>query len=328
MSIRDCSPLAVVVALLLCSAACGGGGGSGNTDTGEILAPLGRDTADGSGATTPPSDVTPVTTRSYREHLPASGTPPTALVLAFHGGGGTAAGFQDYATLDVVADAEGFLVVYPESMHGNWNDGRLDTGIDGLEEVDDVAFVANLIDRLTREHAIVPGRVFATGISNGGMLCHRLACELSDRIAAIATVAAPMAEDLAPVCQPGRPVSVLTLPGNRDPIMPFDGGPVLSERADRGRVISAADTTAFWRRQDGCADPPATERIDERRFDRTAIHTDTYAPCDAATAVVQMTVDGGGHTWPGARIAPLLGRTSKEIDASEVIWAFFAAHGR
>jgi len=126
------------------------------------------------------------------------------------GGDGTAAGFQDYATFDVVADTEGFLVVNPESLHDNWNDGRLDTGIDGLEEVDDVAFVAGLIDRLTREHAIAPERVFATGISNGGMLSHRLACELSDRIPAIATVAAPMAEDLSPVCQLSNPVSVLT----------------------------------------------------------------------------------------------------------------------
>jgi len=318
----------VAAALLLGCLACGGGGSSSGTDAGQILAPLGGDPADGSGATTPPADTTPVATRSYIDHLPADGTPPTALVLAFHGGGGTAAGFQDYATLDAVADTEGFLVVYPESLDGNWNDGRLHTAIDGIEKVDDVAFVADLIDQLTRDHAIPPGRVFATGISNGGMLCHRLACELSDRIAAIATVAAPMPEDLAPLCRPSRPVSILTLPGNRDPIMPFDGGPLLSDRADRGRVLSAADTTALWRREDGCTGVPATEEIDDRRFDRTAIHTDTYAPCDEATAVVQMTVDGGGHTWPGARIAPLLGRTSKEIDAGEVIWAFFAAHGR
>jgi len=268
--------------------------------------------------------------RRYRLHLPKGYRGERLpLVIGLHGGGGKPRQFEGYSKLSQVSDRSGgFIVVYPKGVDGHWNDGRLDTGIDGLEEVDDVAFVAGLIDRLTREHAIAPGRVFATGISNGGMLCHRLACELSERIAAIATVAAPMAEDLAPVCQPGRPVSVLTLPGNRDPIMPFDGGPILSNRADRGRVLSAADTTAFWRRQDGCPDPPATERIDDRRFDRTAIHTDTYAPCDAATAVVQMTIDGGGHTWPGARIAPLLGRTSKEIDAGEVIWAFFAAHRR
>jgi len=266
-------------------------------------------------------------TRSYILHVPAHTSGRVPLVIALHGGGSRAAGAQRLTKLDQIADREGFIVVYPESADGHWNDGRIDPSIPA--DVDDVAFIRTLIDTLAAEYPIDTARVFATGISNGGMMAYRLACELSDKIAAIAPVAGAVAGDLAPRCQPARPVSVIAMNGTADPLVPWEGGQVHGVR-DRGAVLGARASVALFAQVARCGAPVTAWEPDRDRLDGTRVQDVTYGGCDRA-AVELVNIDGGGHTWPGgAQYLPVawIGRASREFSASERIWRFFAEHGR
>ena len=134
-------------------------------------------------------------TRNYLLHVPKSSRAGrrTPLVLVFHGGGGHDWNMPGFTHFDELADEQGFIVAYPDSFNKNWNDTR------GLSPADDVGFIRALIDEVSRSHPVDPHRIYATGISNGGFFSNRLACDLADRIAAIASVAATMPESLVPV---------------------------------------------------------------------------------------------------------------------------------
>ena len=135
-------------------------------------------------------------TRSYHLHVPpALGPAPAPLVLVFHGGGGTGPGTERLTRFTALADREGFLVAFPEGIEKNWNDGREFTSSRAhRDHVDDVAFVTALVDAIGRAHAVDPRRVYATGISNGGIFSHYLAAHLSARLAAIAPVVGGIAD--------------------------------------------------------------------------------------------------------------------------------------
>jgi polyhydroxybutyrate depolymerase len=153
---------------------------------------------------------------------------PAPLVLVFHEGGGTAEGTERMTGFSALADREGFLVAYAEGVGRNWSESRevTDSTAHG-EKVDDVGFVKALIDAIGREHPVDPRRVYATGISNGGIFSHYLAARLSARIAAIAPVVGGMAEGIRSTFSPAQPVSVLILQGPSDPLVPYGGGGVL-----------------------------------------------------------------------------------------------------
>jgi polyhydroxybutyrate depolymerase len=261
--------------------------------------------------------------RIYHVHLPptapAGGRLP--LVIVFHGGGGTAKGAARQYGFNQLADARGFVVVYPEGVDRRWNDGRGTTGL-----VDDVGFVSATIDQLRKNLPIDPRRVYATGMSNGGILSHRLGCELSGKIAAIAPVAGTMATPEPPRCAPKTPVSVVEFHGTEDRFVPYGGGDILKQ-PERGSVLSVADTTALWSRLDGC---PTTPRLADlppsHPEDGTRIRRVTYGPCSRTSEVTLYTVIGGGHTWPGTAWIPLLGTVSRQINATEIIWEFFERH--
>ena len=187
-------------------------------------------------------------TRNYLLHspanLPAGKSAP--LVLVFHGGGGHDWNMPGFTHFDDLADQEGFLVAYPDAVNRHWNDSR------GESDADDVGFTRELIAALERAHAIDPHRVYATGISNGGFFSNRLACELGDKIAAIASVAATMPKPLVAECKPARPISVLYIQGTDDPLVPINGGTIGFVRGrGRGENISLADSAKFWRSIDG-----------------------------------------------------------------------------
>jgi polyhydroxybutyrate depolymerase len=254
-------------------------------------------------------------TRHFEEFVPTD-KPGMPLVIALHGRGSTGKQMERFTHLDDVAAREQFVVVYPDAIDHHWNDARAgqDTGID------DVAFIAGLIDEMAARHGIDRSRVFVTGMSNGAMMSYTLACALSDRIVAIA----PVAGDLPAVpCHPARPISVLAINGTSDPFVPYGGG-----TAGRGgRVLSAEASTDTFALRDGCAAPATATEPDLDPTDGVHARDRRYT-CPDRLAVELVTLDGGGHTWPGGpQYLPvrLIGPTSRDFDASDRIWAFFAA---
>ena len=258
--------------------------------------------------------------RHYLLHLPpsASAAKSIALVLVFHGGGGHARNMPRFTHFDRVADEQGFIVAYPDSYNKSWNDTR------GLSPADDVAFIRALIDHLRQTHSVDSNRVYATGISNGGFFSQRLACDLTDKIAAVASVAATMPESLVSLCKPSRPISIMFMHGTDDPLVHIDGGAILR---DRGRNVSLADAVSFWRDWDHTSKNPTSEDLpDSDPDDGTRVHCDVYSGGTQGTEVRVYTIKGGGHTWPsGSQYLPvfLVGRTSRDIDAADAIWSFF-----
>lgn len=269
-------------------------------------------------------------TRTFAVHMPAGRAPatPVPLVLAFHGGGGAGRSMVGLTGFNRLSDRDGFIVAYPDARHRHWNDGRATI----VEKNDDVGFVAALIDLLERRYPIDRHRIFAAGISNGGMFTARLACEMADRIAAVAIVAATMPQDLAPRCAPARPISVLQINGTEDPLMPYRGGTVgrVFGGGLGGRVLSVDETMALWARLDQCrpaAAPVALLPI--APSDGTKVRRIAYEGCAGKTDLVLYEIDGGGHAWPGGPqyfLRAVIGKASRQIDASAAITRFFAAH--
>ncbi|MCL9793261.1 extracellular catalytic domain type 1 short-chain-length polyhydroxyalkanoate depolymerase [Frankia sp. AgKG'84/4] len=266
--------------------------------------------------------------RTYLVHLPADSAPsPSALpvVVVLHGGGGSGAQVERQSGLSEVADRAGFLAVYPDGSGRlgtallTWNAGTC-CGYAHQTNSDDVAFVAAVLDQITRDHRIDPRRIYVTGMSNGAMMAYRLGCELAGRIAAIAPVSGAL--DTV-TCTPSRPVSVIAFHGLADQRVPYGGGESSlaglrqgDERADR----SVAEAMTFWTRRDGCAATPA-------RSTQGAVHHDVYGSCASGVAVELYSIEGAGHAWPGG--TPPRGQADAPPpapDASEVMWRFFAAH--
>jgi polyhydroxybutyrate depolymerase len=261
--------------------------------------------------------------RGYVLYLPRGyqRTRPVPLVLVLHGGGGRARGMARHTGFSDLAEREGFAVVYPEGLGRRWNDGR---GWGSAH--DDVGFVRLLLDTLSRTVAIDPRRVYATGISNGAMFAHRLACDLPGVFAAIAPVAGALPVALEQRCAGAQPVAVAAFQGTADPLMPYDGGGVARRR---GQVLSAARTAEFWARVDGCAGPPESAPASDGVTDGTRVRRERWSGCRDGREVVLYTIEGGGHTWPGGpAVGRSVGRVSRELEATGVIWSFFAEHPR
>jgi len=314
----------VLSSLLL--AACGNGGAGGDADDEGVdgAAALDATTSeDAAGAATcegksaQPLDAVWTLehagmTRTIRVHVPASYDPTrrTPVVLDFHGYTMSAQAQEDMTRLPAKADAEGFISVTPDGTGAlrGWIGGAC-CGTPAQTGLDDVGFVASLLDQLEARLCVDPRRVYATGFSNGGFLSHRLACELSDRIAAIAPVAGMMGID---DCSPSRPVPVMHFHGTADTIVRYDGGGTTGYR-------SAAETDAGWAMRNGC--DAATVESFANGDSRCATHTG----CDGGSEVTLCTVTGGGHTWPGGGYFPA-GHITMDLSATDAMWTFFVAH--
>jgi polyhydroxybutyrate depolymerase len=270
--------------------------------------------------------------RTYNVHVGSSydKTRPTPLLIVLHGGGGTGQGMVKLTGFNAVADRESLIIVYPDGFEKHWNDGRGVQWQAQIENVDDVGFISALIDHLSDELNIDAKRVYVTGISNGGMMSHRLGCELSQKITAIAPVASNIPVNMASIWAPSRPVSVLIINGTEDPLVPWAGGEIRLGRNTFGIVLSVSDTVKFWVGKDQCSPSPTiTQLSDKDPSDGTTVRKEVYGGCENGAEVVLYAVEGGGHTWPGGlQYLPesIIGRTSRDFDASEVIWQFFKEH--
>jgi polyhydroxybutyrate depolymerase len=279
-------------------------------------------------------------TRTYQLYVPHARdrAKPVPLVLVLHGGFGDGRGMEKLSQggFDRLADRDHFVVVYPDGVERHWNDGR--TGVSyraHKEKIDDVGFVAALIDHLVRELNLDPTRVYAAGISNGALMSCRLAAELSDKIAAVALVTGSIPADMVARCLPPRPVPVLIVNGTKDPLLPWGGGEIrvgLFRTRRLGRVISTPDAVRHWVRHNGCADTPLiTMEPDKDPSDGCRVRREVYPNGRDRSEVILYAIEGGGHTWPGGwQYAGewLIGKTCRDLDANQVIWGFCQRHAR
>lgn len=261
--------------------------------------------------------------RSVRVRVPVGYTPEKAwpVVLNLHGYTSSAEEQEGYAGMSAVADEGGFIALHPQGVNASelgvfynenfrsWNAGPC-CGVARDRNVDDVGFIRNVLDLVAESLCVDPKRVFSTGLSNGGFLSHRLACELSDRIAAIAPVAGVNGMD---PCTPPRPVSVMQFHGTSDVLVPYEGNSTFP---------SVAQTMEGWAARNGC-DPTPMET-----FNEGDTRCETWSGCDEEASVVLCTVDQGGHTWPGGSVPSAGGKTTQDIDATRAMWEFFKQHPR
>jgi polyhydroxybutyrate depolymerase len=261
--------------------------------------------------------------RTFVVHVPPGR--PNGLVVNLHGAGMNG-GKQAAATnYNAVADQHGFVVAYPDGIDFSWADGR-GASVPDRQGVDDVGFLTALITQLTQQYSISPGRVFLTGMSAGAFMAQRMACERADLIAAVAPVAGTLGS--AVPCTPSRPVSVLEVHGNADPVVPFNGGPMVG-RGGPSDIVSAPAMAARWRALDGC--PPPVDQAPANGGDGTSVARSVSTGCAGGTEVDFVTIIGGGHTWPAGQFslpAASVGPTTHAFDASQASADFFAAHGR
>ena len=265
-------------------------------------------------------------TRKYTLIVPDKVATLLPLLIVYHGGGQSAKQARRYTRFDEMAAKENIAVVYPQGLDNNWNDGRVTADLSqrAAARADDVEFTNQIIGQLEVEGLIDGSRVFLTGASNGGMMAMRAGCELNSRIAGIAPVVANQPAEWR--CTASR-MPALFIHGTDDEYMPFAGGQIAAKKSfqDLGQVLSVDDTIAEFKRIDGCTGVKKTETLDKVGRDNTKAIVTDYE-CKKAP-LKQIVIEGGGHTWPGAReriIAELLlGNTSQEVDATAEIWTFF-----
>ena len=260
--------------------------------------------------------------RSVLVHVPpdydeSAGTP---LVLNFHGFGSDAPQQALLSEMSVAADIRGLLVAYPYGVGMSWNAGQC-CGSAWTDSVDDIAFVVAMIDALSERYCVDPRRIFATGMSNGGFLSHRIGCELADRVAAIAPVAGVLGIPVEE-CAPSRPMPVMHFHGTADPLVPYEGGLPLTGWDVEGVLdfMSVADSTQAWRDIDGCS------AASDSSYHQGDSACDRWKDCAGGSEVILCTVEGGGHTWPGGMPIPPLGKTTEDMSATAMMLDFFAAH--
>ncbi|MGQ0840869.1 extracellular catalytic domain type 1 short-chain-length polyhydroxyalkanoate depolymerase [Actinokineospora sp.] len=256
--------------------------------------------------------------RSFRIHRPAGLADPAPLVVVLHGGFGDPDQVARSTGWDERADAAGFLAVYPEGRDRAWSVGGGCCGSPGRDGTDDVAFVTAVVDQVAAAVPVDRARIYATGISNGGMLAYRLACD-TDVFAAIGPVAATRLGE----CRDPAPVSVLAVHGSADRNVRFDGG--VGEGVARIDGPPVPEVVAGWRAVGRCAEPVV---------DTAGAITTSSAACADGRSVDLVVIEGASHQWPGGQDNPVARRVlgldapSTEFAATDALWRFFAAHPR
>jgi polyhydroxybutyrate depolymerase len=332
---------AIVVSLLSVAAACGGASdssvddpspGQPGTEGGGSLPIEGGTTAD---TATPDGPVVPTSpctgktgaagtgnvkltsggkARAFDLHVPAKYDPTkrTPVVFVFHGYTMTASGIATATHFKDVADKRGFIVAFPSGLNNSFNAGDC-CGTAVSDNVDDVAFTRDMITAIDSDYCVDPKRVFSAGFSNGGFLSYRLACDLADKIAAIAPVAGGLRIATA-ACNPKRPVPVLHVHGTSDIVVPYNGGGV-------GNAKPVSESIDAFKTKNTCA-AGAGKVV----YTKDDVSCTLWGSCAANADVELCTVTGGGHQWPGGDQLPYGGSPSPNLETSEAIADFFEKH--
>jgi polyhydroxybutyrate depolymerase len=264
--------------------------------------------------------------REYIIYLPTGYNTVTSLPLVFclHGGGGTDSSFIKLANFNTLAEKEKFIVVYPQGIDNSWNDGRPTAA--NTAGVNDVNFFRAMIQDFSAKYKIDAKKVFSTGISNGGFMSSRLGAELSDKIAAIASVAASV-EKTTIYNNINSPVSAMYIQGTADPLVPFLGG--VMTVGSGGTIASHAEVVAKWIAVNNCSATAVVTNIPDIANDGTTSVRRDYNGGTKGTAVVSIVITNGGHTWPQGfqyLSEAIIGKTSQDFNGIETVWEFFKMH--
>ena len=260
--------------------------------------------------------------REYVLHVPKSPPgKPLPLVITLHGGAGSGPNVKGFSLMDPAADSNGFIAAYPSGMKGliggTWN-GSECCGLAMEEKSPDLEFMSALIDELVGMNCVDPKRVYATGISNGGMFANHLACDLSDKIAAFASISGAMMDSS---CTPKRPVSALIYHGTGDKFVPYKGGGDFKGAGATHAFPSVDEYVQTWRKINRCTEEHRT------LYKNGEVSCEVYDHCAEGTAVGLCRIEGGGHSWPGGKpvMTWYIGKTTKDI-SNDVMLKFFAEH--
>lgn len=256
--------------------------------------------------------------RDYILYVPESydGTTEVPLVFNFHGYTSSAREQMNYGDFRSIADTANFIIVHPQ---GTLLDGNTHFNVGGWtldSKIDDVDFTSILITIISGEYRIDQKRIYSTGMSNGGYMSFKLACELNHRIAAVASVTGSMTPEIYNDCNPSRPVPVMQFHGTDDGVVPYAGN---------GWSKPIDDVMVYWREHNNCLDTSYMGMVaDVVDSDNSTVETVSHFDGDAGSSVIQYIVRNGGHTWPGTSLD--FPGTNKDINASEQIWQFFSQY--
>jgi len=292
--------------------------------------------------------------RSYHMYVPAKvkkAKDKYPLVIMLHGGGSTAEYMPTFTGFNRLAREQKFMVVYPEGIEKHWNDGR---GVQEYkcqrENIDDIGFLSAMIDQVTAQYPVDLERVYVTGVSNGGIMTHRVAVDLSHKIAAAAMVIGNAPEPHFSQAIPSNPVPMLIMNGTKDKFVRWEGGEVgristiLGSKALRpppGRVASTEQTVNFWRTHNKCETSTQTSYKPNRDpNDGVRVRVESYKDKAGKVMVVLYAIEGGGHVWPGVpeqmhmqqfpeqAAKKAIGPTCYDINGTQEIYDFFKQYSR
>ncbi|MCH2081325.1 MAG: T9SS type A sorting domain-containing protein [Saprospiraceae bacterium] len=256
--------------------------------------------------------------RSYMQYTPSNLEPNAPLVFNLHGYGSNGTEQMFYSNMNATAEANGFMVIYPNGTNDvnntpHWNAGLM------ISQTDDVGFLVALAEYLQTEFDLDPERTFSCGMSNGGFMSYHLACNANQTFGAIASVTGTMNQNTFDNCNPGQAVPVLEIHGTADFVVPYLGAPNIP---GWGNFIATPDVIDFWVDNNGCGDFTEAELPNTDPNDNSTVSTKIYNDCNGNSKVWLYTINNGGHDWPGA----FFGQANQDVNASDVIWEFFSQY--
>src|ERR1022692_1370017 len=253
------------------------------------------------------------------------------VVILLHGMNQDTDDIERLTRFNELADKDGIIAVFPSAQGGRWNVGVTPParqpmmGGPGRQEnkpapADDVEFLTQMLDQMATKFSVDPARIYAAGLSEGGLMAMKVGCAMADRIAAIAPVGAAMPKTM--ICLPSRPLPVVMINGTSDPVVPYGGG---TEHNLQLPTISVEDSAKAWARINRCAEKPTQSKLPAHEKGGMETKVDTFDGCQQGAQVVSYSVKGGGNTWPGGEqyeVEKQIGKTSQDLNANETLWSF------
>jgi polyhydroxybutyrate depolymerase len=267
--------------------------------------------------------------RIYYLHRPSSFNKNKSypLVIALHGLGGNGERTAVFTGFNKISDKEGFIVVYPDG-HIIKHTGK-EIRCWRLDVDTDVKFISSLIDKISKDYKIDSKRIYATGISNGGMMCYVLSAKLSDKLSATASLVSSLSKRQLEKLPESKAIPLIIMNGTDDPVVPYNGGYIKIMGLKLGQVVSTEELVKYFVKRNNCSTTPViVYEEDKDPNDGTKVRKELYSSSNN-TEVILYAIEGGGHSWPGTfKGKEKSGKTSQDINASEVIWEFFKKHNK